>query len=91
MYRNFTSNNTRTTANLLGLRYLLKDFSDVPTKKFTKLSADEVNQILSIQGLISNWTLVNLILTRRISTVWVVNTSSRIFKTLSVSCLKFLQ
>ncbi|CAD8193848.1 unnamed protein product [Paramecium pentaurelia] len=56
MYRNFTSNNTRTTANLLGLKYLLKDFSDVPTKKFTKLSADEVNQILSIQELNSNWT-----------------------------------
>ncbi|CAD8162353.1 unnamed protein product [Paramecium octaurelia] len=56
MYRNLTSNNTRTTANLLGLKYLLKDFSDVPTKKFTKLSADEVNQILSIHELNSNWT-----------------------------------
>ncbi|CAD8116214.1 unnamed protein product [Paramecium sonneborni] len=55
MYRNFASNNTRTTANLLSLKYQLKEFSDVPTKKFIRLNADEVNLLFRIQELSSNW------------------------------------
>lgn len=91
MYRNFASNNTRTTANLLGLKYLLKDFSDIPTKKFTILSADEVNQLLIIQELNSKWTFVNFILMVRMSIVCAVSTSSRIFKILSILWHKFLK
>ncbi|CAD8106368.1 unnamed protein product [Paramecium primaurelia] len=55
MYRKLASNNNQAIANLLELKFLLRDFTEVSQKQFTKLSQDEVNQLLIIQQLNQNW------------------------------------
>lgn len=51
MYRTFIANNNKTSANIIGLKFLLKDFTDIPSKKFSKLSIEEVNKTLIIHEL----------------------------------------
>ncbi|CAD8128174.1 unnamed protein product [Paramecium sonneborni] len=55
MYRKLASDNNQAIANILGLKFLLRDFSEIGLKQFTKLSQDEVNQLLIIQQLNMNW------------------------------------
>ncbi|CAK69095.1 unnamed protein product (macronuclear) [Paramecium tetraurelia] len=57
MYRKLTSNSNQAIANVLGLKFLLRDYSEIAQKQFTKLSQDEVNQLLIIQELDENWNL----------------------------------
>lgn len=57
MYRAFIASNNKTSANIIGLKFFLKDFTDIPSKKFSKLSIEEVNKTLIIHEL-SGWQYV---------------------------------
>lgn len=57
MYRTFIANNNKVSANIIGLKFFFRDFSDIPNKNFTKLSIEEINKTIKIHEL-NDWQYV---------------------------------